>query len=61
MIILMNGIELETIRFQHAFARMCPDRELQLHLARVRRKEQHQATMVNAAGVASSMPPLSRS
>jgi rubrerythrin len=47
MIILMNGIELEAIRFQHSFARMCPDRELQLHLARVRRKEQHQATMVN--------------
>jgi rubrerythrin len=47
MIILMNGIELEAIRFQHSFARMCPDRELQLHLAQVRRKEQHQATMVN--------------
>ena len=47
MIILMNGIELEAIRFQHSFARMCPDRDLQLHLARVRRKEQHQATMVN--------------
>ena len=47
MVILMNGIELEAIRFQHAFARMCPDRELALHLARVRRKEQHQATMVN--------------
>src|SRR5687767_11110941 len=45
MIILMNGIELEAVRFQHSFARMSG--EMQLHLARVRRKEQHQATMVN--------------
>jgi rubrerythrin len=47
MIILMNGIEMEAIKFSHAFARMCPDRELQLHLARVRRKEAHQQAMVN--------------
>jgi hypothetical protein len=45
MIILMNGIELEAVRFQHAFARM--NGELQRPLAQVRRKEQHQATMVN--------------
>jgi rubrerythrin len=45
MIILMNGIELEALRFQHSFARMSG--EMQPHLARVRRKEQHQATMVN--------------
>jgi rubrerythrin len=45
MIILMNGLELEAIRFQHACARM--NRDLQLPLAEVRRKEQHQATMVN--------------
>ncbi|HUG79935.1 MAG TPA: hypothetical protein VML57_20820, partial [Burkholderiales bacterium] len=38
MVILMNGIELEAMRFQHSFARMCPDRELALHLAKVRRK-----------------------
>ena len=44
-IILMNGIELEAVRFQHSFARM--SRELRLALAKVRRKEQHQATMVN--------------
>lgn len=45
MVILMNGIELEAIKFQHSAARM--NRDLQLALARVRRKEQHQATMVN--------------
>lgn len=44
-IILMNGIEQEALRFQHACARMNPS--LQLMLARVRRIEQHQATMVN--------------
>jgi rubrerythrin len=47
MVILMNGIEMEAMRFQHSFARMCPDRELQLHLAKVRRKEAHQQAMVN--------------
>jgi len=44
-VILMNGIENEALRFGHACARM--NRELQLHLARVRRIEQHQATLVN--------------
>lgn len=44
-IILMNGIELEALRFQHACARM--NRDLQSALARVRRVEQHQATTVN--------------
>ncbi|HEX8253602.1 MAG TPA: hypothetical protein VF846_10660 [Thermoanaerobaculia bacterium] len=44
-VILMNGIESEALRFGHAAARM--NRELQLPLARVRRVEQHQATMVN--------------
>ncbi len=47
MVILMNGIEMEAMRFSHSFARMCPDRELQLHLAKVRRKEAHQQAMVN--------------
>jgi rubrerythrin len=45
MVILMNGIENEALRFQHAAARM--NRDLQLALAQVRRKEQHQATLVN--------------
>jgi hypothetical protein len=44
-IILMNGIESEALRFQHACARM--NKDLQLALARVRRVEQHQQTMVN--------------
>lgn len=44
-IILMNGIESEALRFSHAAARM--NRDLQLPLARVRRVEQHQQTMVN--------------
>jgi rubrerythrin len=45
MVILMNGIEAEAVRFQHSAARM--NGPLQLALAQVRRKEQHQATMVN--------------
>ena len=44
-IILMNGIESESVRFSHACARM--NKELQGYLARVRRKEQHQQTVVN--------------
>jgi rubrerythrin len=44
-VILMNGIESEALRFQHACARM--NKDLQLPLAQVRRIEQHQQTMVN--------------
>lgn len=44
-IILMNGIELESIRFQHSFARM--NQELRQDLARIRRLEQMQATTIN--------------
>jgi rubrerythrin len=44
-VILMNGIESEALRFGHACARM--NRDLQLPLARVRRVEQHQQTLVN--------------
>jgi len=44
-IILMNGIEQESNRFQHAAARM--NKELQAPLARVRRVEHHQQTLVN--------------
>src|ERR1041384_2869418 len=44
-IILMNGIESEALRFSHAAARM--NQNLQLPLARIRRIEQHQQTMVN--------------
>src|SRR5690606_33129413 len=44
-VILMNGIEHEALRFSHACARM--NGELRLELARVRRTEHHQGTMVN--------------
>jgi len=44
-VILMNGIELEAVRFQHSFARM--NQELRGALAEVRRVEHHQATTVN--------------
>jgi hypothetical protein len=44
-VILMNGIESEAVRFSHACARMSAG--LRLPLARVRRVEQHQQTLVN--------------
>lgn len=44
-IILMNGIEMESVGFQHDFARM--SRDMRGHLARVRRVEAHQQAMVN--------------
>jgi hypothetical protein len=44
-IILMNGIEHEANRFSHFFARV--NKEMQLPLAKIRRIEQHQQTMVN--------------
>ncbi|MGD9762805.1 MAG: hypothetical protein AB7V27_03725 [Candidatus Binatia bacterium] len=53
-VILMNGIESEALRFQHACARM--NRELQAPLARVRRVEQHQQTMVNWLNPADQSP-----
>lgn len=44
-VILQNGIEAEALRFKHMCARFNP--ELQLDLARIRRVEHHQQTMVN--------------
>src|SRR5688572_27249071 len=44
-VILMNGIESEALRFSHSFARM--NRDHRAALARVRRIEQHQQTLVN--------------
>ncbi len=44
-IILINGLEHEALRFGHLAARF--NAELRLPLAKVRRSEQHQATMVN--------------
>jgi hypothetical protein len=53
-VILMNGIEAEALRFGHSCARM--NRDLQLHLAKVRRIEQHQQTMVNWMNPADQSP-----
>jgi rubrerythrin len=44
-VILMNGIEAEAVRFQHACARM--NGALQPELAQIRRIEHHQQTLVN--------------
>jgi hypothetical protein len=44
-IILMNGVELDALRYKHIAARM--NRELRYPLAQLRRTEQHQATMIN--------------
>lgn len=44
-IILMNGIELDALRMKHIVARR--NRELRVPLAKIRRCEQHQATMIN--------------
>jgi hypothetical protein len=53
-VILMNGIESEAVRFGHACARM--NRALQGPLARVRRVEQHQQTLVNWLNPADQSP-----
>ena len=45
-IILMNGLEANALRTSHAMARMM-NGEMRLPLAKVRRVEQHQQTMVN--------------
>jgi hypothetical protein len=44
-IIMMNGIEQEALRFGHACARM--NKQLQLPLAKIRRIDQHQASMIS--------------
>jgi hypothetical protein len=53
-VILMNGIESEALRFGHACARV--NGELQPALARVRRVEQHQQTLVNWLNPADQSP-----
>jgi hypothetical protein len=53
-VILMNGIEAEALRFGHACARV--NGALQAPLARVRRIEQHQQTMVNWLNPADQSP-----
>lgn len=44
-IILLNGLEVDALRLKHIAARF--NRELRAPLARIRRVEQHQCTMVN--------------
>jgi hypothetical protein len=44
-VVLMNAVEAEALRFQYAMTRM--NREMQGPLARIRRAEQHQRTLVN--------------
>jgi rubrerythrin len=53
-VILMNGIESEAVRFGHACSRM--NGELQSALAKVRRIEQHQQTLVNWLNPADQSP-----
>jgi hypothetical protein len=53
-IILMNGIESEAVRFSHSCARM--NKQLQVPLAKVRRIEQHQQTIVNWLNPADQSP-----
>ena len=53
-VILMNGVEAEAVRFSHACARM--NRELQIPLARLRRIEHHQQTLVNWLNPADQSP-----
>src|SRR3954470_16255800 len=53
-VILMNGIELEALRFSHLCSRM--NRELQPALAELRRGEQHQGTMGNWLNPADQNP-----
>jgi hypothetical protein len=54
-VILMNGIESESIRFSHVMARS-HDEELRRALALVRRAEQHQQTLVNWLNPADQSP-----
>jgi hypothetical protein len=50
----MNGIESEAVRFSHSCARM--NKQLQVPLAKVRRIEQHQQTIVNWLNPADQSP-----
>jgi hypothetical protein len=54
-VILMNGLESEALRFSHVYARSASE-DLRLALARVRRAEQHQQTLVNWLNPADQSP-----
>ena len=47
-IILMNGTEMEAVRFSHAFARACPNNDVRRMLARMRRGEAQQQKKIQA-------------
>lgn len=47
-IILMNGAEMEAVRFSHAFARACPNNDVRRALARMRRGEAQQQKKIQA-------------
>lgn len=47
-IILMNGAEMEAVRFSHAFARACPNNDLRRALAELRRTEAQQQKKLQA-------------
>jgi hypothetical protein len=53
-VILMNGIESEAVRFSHVVSRMTP--ELRHELARIRRIEHHQQTLINWLNPADQSP-----
>jgi len=53
-VILMNGVEAESVRFGHACARM--NRDLRVPLAQLRRVEQFQQTLVNWLNPADQSP-----
>ena len=54
-VILMNGLESEAVRFSHVYARSVSE-ELRLALARIRRVEHHQQTLVNWLNPADQSP-----
>ena len=54
-VILMNGLESEALRFSHVYARSTSE-DLRLVLARIRRVEHHQQTLVNWLNPADQSP-----
>ena len=54
-VIVMNGIQSESVRFSHLFARSA-DHDLRLALANVRRVAHHQQTLVNWLNPATQNP-----
>lgn len=55
-VILMNGIEVESIIFSHQFSRHTDNREIKEHLAMARRVEQQQQKAVNGLNPGDQTP-----